>query len=129
MCAASSDNHARALAIFPGGAAHKRREQCSLKVLARNSKRRHWYGCATTCAPAGKGQPAKLYIYICAVGANATRVFNLDLNIAHCLRFVPLDTRPCHVTVAVVELGHGDLFKGLEGNGQIIEGDDGIGRA
>ena len=85
-----------------------RREQCSLKVLARNSKRRHWYGCAPTCASAGKGQRAKLYIYICVVGANATRVFiaiDLDLNIAHRLPFVPLDTRPQHLTLAVVELG------------------------
>ena len=39
-----------------------------------------------------------------------------DLNIAHRLAFVPLDTRPQHLTLAVVELGHGDLFKGLEGS-------------
>ena len=132
MCTTSSDNHAWALAIVRGDAAHKRREQCSLKVLARNSKRRHWYGCAPTCASAGKGQRAKLYKYICAVRANATRVFiaiDLDLTSAHCLRSRPPDTRPHHLTSALVERGHRDLLKGLDGSGQIVEGDDGKDRA
>ena len=72
------------------------------------------------------------YVHTCVVKPNAMRVFiaiDHDLNIAHRLPSEPPDNRPQHLTLAVVELGHGQLLKGLEGSCQIMEGDDGIGRA
>ena len=96
MCAACSDHHVRAMAISGGDAAHKRREQCILKALARNSKRRHCYGCAPIRGSTDRVQRedsyalAQMYIYtyvcMCFQGANATRVFiSMDhaLNSAH----------------------------------------------
>ena len=72
------------------------------------------------------------YVHTCVVRPNAMHVFiamDHDLNSAHRLAPKPLDSAPHHLPVAVVELGHGQRLKGLEGSCQIMEGDDGIGRA
>ena len=130
MCTASSDNHARALDVLVATWHTKDASNAAKRSLLAIQSGAIGMAAPQPVRPRAKG--GKLYKYICAVRANATRVFiaiDLDLNSAHCLRSVPLDTRPHHLTSAVVELGHRDLFKGLEGSGQIVEGDDGKDRA
>ena len=112
MCTASSDNHARALDVLVATWHTKDASNAAKRSLLEIQS-----GAIGMAASAGKGQRAKLYKYICAVRANATCVFiaiDLDLNSAHCLRSVPLDTRPHHLTSAVVELGHRACSKALK---------------
>ena len=130
MCTASSDNHARALAVLVATWHTKDASNAAKRSLLAIQSGAIGMAAPQPVRPRAKG--GKLYKYICAVRANATRVFiaiDLDLTSAHCLRSRPPDTRPHHLTSALVERGHRDLLKGLDGSGQIVEGDDGKDRA
>ena len=130
MCTASTDNHARAVAILVATWHTMDASNATKKSLLAIQSGAIGMAAPQPVRPRAKG--GKLYKYICAVRANATRVFiaiDLDLNSAQCLRSLPPDTRPRHLTSAVVERGHRDLLKGLEGSVQIVEGDDGKDRA